>query len=256
MKHLIKLLKLTRPLVAFDLETMLHDGVSYIVQVGASKIHPDGVVETINDYIKPPYPIDALTRAVHGITDDDVKDSPTFADKVQEYLAYFGDADLAGYNSVYFDYPVLCEEFARHHARYPILPDLQQYDALSMFRKQRPSRLANAYLHYTGKVLEDAHDAHADITATLEIIAAQALQERVDPSDESLDGSLGAVSTYIKRGCLDWSGKIKMIDGTACYNFGKNEGTAVAADTGYARWMLGTDFPEETKQILRELLGL
>jgi len=252
---LIKTLGLTRPLLAFDLETTDSFDGNRMVQLGAQKLFPDGRIEKTNQLVNPGVPISPETTEVHGITDEMVKDCPKFGEMLDEMKDLFGDADLAGYNSARFDYEVICLEFQRQGIKFPFLDDLKQYDALRVFQEHSPRKLANAYEFYTGKNLENAHDAMADIDATLEIMFSQMLREQIDPGEPG--STLESVSKFVKGDNVDWAGKLKYDKrtGQIVYNIGKVKGTPVSSDPGFGNWMLKQDFPEETKDILRRLLG-
>ena len=70
---------ITKPIVFFDLETTgVNTSQDKIVQIGAIKLNTDGTEEVKNVLINPTIPIPPGATAVHGISDEDVKDKPTF----------------------------------------------------------------------------------------------------------------------------------------------------------------------------------
>jgi DNA polymerase-3 subunit epsilon len=248
------LLKLERPLVVFDLETHDKSDPVHIVQISGVRIPVEGEVTYFNRYVKPPVPVTEGAQEVHGLSDQFLADKPMFGEIASEMYEKFKDADLAGYNSARFDFGVLCAEFLRAGLEFPVLADLKQIDAMRIFYHHAPRNLEAAYTNYTGKVMEGAHDALVDINATAEVLLAQIIREMQNPTEVGF--TFQSLSDFTKGDSIDWAGKLVELDGEVCYNFGKNQGKPVKHDTGYAYWMLKNDFPQETKSILRRVLGL
>ena len=247
-------LRLSRPLVFFDFET--HDTTDpRICQIGAIKIFPDGTFQEMDQLINPTVKITQGAYEVHGISDEDVADKPTFRQLSRELLEFFGDSDLAGYNSASFDFSVLCAEFQRVGIDYPILEDLQQMDALRIFYHHAPRNLEAALMFYTGKTLEGAHDALCDIRATMEVALAQLLREK--EQDTGVGTALAEVSKFTRGESIDWAGKLAKDEATGeiVFSFGANKGVPVRNKPDYVKWMLRADFPSETKKILREIMS-
>ncbi|MFM7727997.1 MAG: exonuclease domain-containing protein, partial [Flavobacteriales bacterium] len=166
-------LQLRRPLVFLDLETTgTHIGSDRIVEIALMKVHPGGKRETRCHRINPTVPIPAESTKVHGISDDDVKDMPTFHQLAQDLMAFLGGCDLAGYNSNKFDIPLLIEEFTRAGLDFPIT-DKKLVDVQNIFHKMEQRTLSAAYKFYCDKDLVNAHSAEADTTATFEVLLAQ-----------------------------------------------------------------------------------
>ena len=164
---------LTRPLVFFDLETTgLNVGKDKIVEISMLKAMPDGEEISRTELINPGMPIPDEVSAIHGITDEDVRDKPTFAEIADDLLAFIGDADLAGFNSNKFDVPLLVEEFLRCGRRFD-LRNRYLIDVQNIFHKMEPRNLVAAYKFYCNSDLTDAHHASADTKATCEVLKAQ-----------------------------------------------------------------------------------
>lgn len=163
-------LKLTRPLVFFDLETTgLNVGKDKIVEISLIKVMPDGSETQRTELINPGIHIPEECTAIHGISDNDVKDKPTFEALADDLLQFIGDADLAGFNSNKFDVPLLVEEFLRCGKRFD-LRNRYLVDVQNIFHKMEPRNLSAAYKFYCHANLEDAHQASADTFATYEEI--------------------------------------------------------------------------------------
>lgn len=251
-------LHLTRPLAVFDLETT---GVDVerdrIVQIAIIRVEPGGVRKTFESLVNPERPIPPEATAVHGIKDSDVQNAPTFAQICREVEAMFENADLAGYNSVRFDQPLLVHELNRAGSALDFR-GVKHLDAMRIFHLKERRDLSAAYKLYCGKELTGAHNALADTTATLEILDAQLahyddLPREVDTLHTFCNPDEGK---YVdRRRKFIWNDK-----GEAEFTFGKYQGKslqAVVADQrgrGYLEWMLGKDFSEEIKGILREAL--
>lgn len=247
-------LKLTRPLVFFDLETTgINIGTDRIVEISYYKVFPNGNAEGKTLRVNPGMPIPAEATAVHGITDDDVRDCPRFEQIAPEIAAVIEDSDLAGYNSNFFDVPLLAEEMLR--AKVNI--DLKQkklVDAFAIFKKQEPRNLTAAYKFYCGKNLDDAHSAQADTMATYEVLMAQLERyEDVPDTVEALDEYTRGQVQF-----ADFAGRIAYdAQGEEVFNFGKHKGLRVKdvfrRDPSYYAWLMNTDFPAYTKQVFTRI---
>ena len=247
-------LKLSRPLVFFDLETTgVNIGTDRIVEISYYKVFPNGNAEGKTLRVNPGMPIPAEATAVHGITDEDVRDCPRFEHVAPEIAAVIADSDLAGYNSNYFDVPLLAEELLRAKVNV----DLKQkklVDAFQIFKKNEPRNLTAAYKFYCGKNLEDAHSAQADTMATYEVLLAQLerypdVPDTVDALDEYTRGQVQFA---------DFAGRIAYdSEGVEIFNFGKHKGLRVRdifrRDPSYYAWLMNTDFPAYTKQVFTRI---
>lgn len=251
-KHIIKTpmqLKLTRPLVFFDIEaTGLSVSADRIVELCYIKVMPDGqeISETLR--FNPGKHISAEATAVNGIHDEDVKDCPHFRDKAAELAEIFEGCDFAGFNSNYFDIPLLVEEFLRAGVDFD-LTDRRFVDVQTIFHKKEKRDLTAAYKFYCEKNLEDAHTALADTRATYEVLQAQ-LERYAD----DLHNDVAFLANYSRRNNnVDLAGRIVLNDQKVeTINFGKYRGRPVAEvlrrDPGYLSWIMQGDFPQNTKQ--------
>ena len=166
-------LTLTKPIVFFDLETTGVDPFNdRIVQIGCIRIETDGSKTEKEWLINPGIPIPAAVSQIHGITDDRVKDSPYLGDIVQELRDMFFSVDLGGYNAKNFDIPLLVQEFFRIGLTLDI-EDIKIVDPMKIFQIKEPRTLTAAYKKFCNKELDNAHNAMADIRATLAVLEAQ-----------------------------------------------------------------------------------
>lgn len=239
-----------RPLVFFDLETTGIDiARDRIVQMSVMKVMPDGREEVKTRLINPGIPIPPAATAVHHITDADVAGAPPFRDLAAGIRDLFQGADIGGFNSNRFDLPLLVEEFARCGMPFPET-ESKLIDVQVIYHKKEERTLAAAYKFYCNKSLEDAHDAEADVRATVEVFRRQ-LETYAD---------IGRTVEEIHAFCnsdaiVDFGRKLaRNQKGEIVFAFGKNRGKPVTDDPGYAEWMLGGDFPESTKAVLRRVL--
>jgi DNA polymerase-3 subunit epsilon len=247
-------LKLTRPICFFDLEsTGTQITKDRIVQIGIIKIHPNGEEESYNKLVNPTIPIPLEIAEIHGITNDRVKNQPTFQELANEIIAFIGEGDLAGYNSNKFDIPLLAEEFLRCNIDFDI-SNRSFVDVQNIFHKMEQRTLAAAYQFYCGQSMENAHDALYDTQVTWSVFKAQL--EKYD----SLDGNVQALAEFSRAGdykLLDLAGRLAINEkGISIYNFGKHKGKTIKQvmkeEPGYYGWMLDADFPLYTKQCLRK----
>lgn len=247
-------LTLKRPLLFFDIEaTGLDTSRDRIVELSYIKVSPDGSEEAQTMRFNPTIPISAEATAVNGITDEDVAQCPTFADKAAELARVFSGCDIAGYNSNHFDVPMLVEEFIRAGVEFDVSA-CNLVDVQGIYHKMEKRTLAAAYQFYCHKDLENAHTAMADTRATLEVLRAQ-LDHYGDQIPHSIEG-LAEFSRFNKN--VDLAGRIIYDDkGTLVFNFGKHRGRpvewVVKNEPGFISWMLQADFPQNTKQALTRL---
>lgn len=246
-------LKLTRPIIVFDLETT---GTSLvrdrIVEISILKVHPDGLEEVKTRRINPGIPIPAEATAVHGISDADVQECPTFAQVAHSLYEWIADCDLVGFNSNRFDVPILAEELLRAG----ITPDFHEralVDVQTIFHKMEPRTLSAGYRFYCGKTLENAHSAEADTRATYEVLRAQV--ERYP----ELTGEISNLALYSHHSnAVDYAGMIVYNDeGVETINFGKYRGQAVdhvlRRDPSYYNWVMNAEFTLDTKSCFTRL---
>lgn len=247
-------LKLNNPLVFFDLETT---GISItkdrIVEVSFLKIHPNGKEEIKSRRINPGIPIPPEATQVHGITDDDVKDCPTFRQVAKSLAQHLEGCDLAGFNSSRFDVPMLAEEFLRAGVDFD-MKNRRFVDVQIIFHRKEPRTLEAAYRFYCDKDLENAHSAEADTLATYEVLKSQL--ERYPDLVNDVEALSNEFSSF--KDNVDFAGRIVFNDkGVEVFNFGKHKGKSVAEvlrkEPSYYSWMMDGDFPLNTKQELTRI---
>lgn len=247
-------LNIKKPLAIFDLETTgLDISIDRIVEIAILKVSPDGKEIKYEKRINPEMPISEESTSIHGISNEDVKDCPTFSDLADEIAQFIGEADLAGFNSNKFDIPLIAEEFLR--VNHPFKTgDRKFIDVQNIFHKMEQRTLVAAYKFYCDKDLTNAHSADADVIATYEVLKAQV--ERYEEVKNDTD-FLAEFSTQNKNKILDFAGRIAQNEnGEAIYNFGKHKGKTIGeiaeSEPGYYGWMLNGNFPRYTKAILKQ----
>jgi len=243
-------LNLKKPLVILDLETT---GVSIasdrIVEFSALKVTPGDAEEWLTLRINPGIPISPEATSVHGITDADVANEPSFKDVARRIASFIEGCDLAGFNSMRFDIPILCEEFLRVNVDFN--PARHRYvDVQVIFHKKEQRTLSAAYKFYCKMELENAHSAKADKAATYEILKAQL--DRYPDLENDIE-KLSSFSAYNNN--ADLAGRIVFNDeGTEVFNFGKHKGKPVEQvfrqEPSYYSWMMNGEFPLNTKQVI------
>jgi DNA polymerase-3 subunit epsilon len=274
-------LNLTRPLIVFDLETTGLDFIrDRIIQISYIKVSPDGTEERENLFVNPEKPIPHEVVELTGITNDDVKDAPTFKTLAPQLSEKFKGCDFAGYNSNHFDIPMLAEEFLRAGIDFDF-SKVRLIDAQTIFHKMERRNLAAAYKFYCGRKMEEdftAHRADEDTEATYRVLMgeldkyAPGVQEE---PDRVLENDMDCLAEFSKQNDnVDFAGRIvwKPLVGTdgkpvldadgkeqkvEVFNFGKYKGRPVAdvlrTDIGYYSWMMGGDFTFNTKQVLTRI---
>lgn len=247
-------LQLTRPLAFIDLETTgVNIGTDRIVEIAIVKIMPDGSRQVKRKLINPLIPIPAGSSDIHGITDDMVKDAPSFKQVANEIKQFLDNCDLGGYNSNRFDIPMLVEEFLRVGLDFSV-ENRKMVDVQKVFHMMEQRTLSAAYKFYCNKVLEAAHSAEADAQATWEVLDAQVQRyQTIGNTVESIVKFTG------EDDIVDFARRFIKVNGVEVFNFGKYKGRPVAEilkmEPQYYDWMMKGDFSLHTKQKLTEILN-
>ncbi|GAA3786066.1 3'-5' exonuclease [Corallibacter vietnamensis] len=243
-------LNLTKPICFFDLETTgINISNDRIVEISILKVHPNGKEETYTQRVNPEMPIPPEVTKVHGISDADVADKPTFKELAKEIHNMIKDSDLGGFNSNRFDIPLLAEEMLRADVDFDMKNRLA-VDVQTIFHKMEQRTLSAAYKFYCDKNLDDAHSAEADTLATYEVLKAQ-----VDKYDELENNTAFLAEFSSRKKFADFAGFIIYNKkGEECFSFGKHKGKLVTevleTEPGYFGWLLNADFPLYTKKVL------
>ncbi|MBR7018994.1 MAG: ribonuclease H-like domain-containing protein [Prevotella sp.] len=274
-------LNLTKPLIVFDLETTGLDLVKdRIIQISYIKVYPDGKEERENLFVNPEKEIPAEVVQLTGITNEQVKDQPTFKQLSAKLVKQFQGCDFAGFNSNHFDVPMLAEEFLRAGYDFDFSKS-RLIDAQTIFHKMERRNLAAAYKFYCGRKMEDdftAHKADEDTEATYRVLQGEldmyAPGKQEEP-ERQLNNDMDELAAFSKTNDnVDFAGRIvwrEMTDAQGhvltdangqprkyeVFNFGKYKGWGVAdvlhRDPGYYSWMLSSEFTYNTKQVLTRI---
>lgn len=264
------MLRLTRPLAIYDLETTGTNPVTdRIVEISILKIFPDGTREAKTRRLYPERPIPHEATAVHGITDADVAAQPLFKHVAKALFAYLADCDLCTFNGKRFDVPLLAEEFARVQLDFPGR-DVAVVDVSDIYRLLNPRSLGAAVAQYLNREHTQAHSAEADTAVTFELLEALIsgplttfVGEAKHLTAEELfcPGGLCDFGDGLHHGRsrsvrIDPSGKlVRNAAGTIVWGFSKHAGQPVTqTDTGFVNWVLANDFPETTKLTIRKVV--
>ena len=259
-------LNLSRPLAFFDIEsTGLSPAKDRIIELCITKVHPGGKSETKTWVLNPEYPISEEAQKIHGFGPDDVQDKPTFKQVAADINSFLQNCDLAGYNAIKFDIPMLVEEFLRSNIDFDV-KNRRFIDVKNIFMKMEPRTLEAAYRFYLKKNLENAHSAEADVNATYEVLKAQLDfykgkqiknkdGETIEPVKNDIE-SLANFSTHYKN--ADLMGQvIYNKEGKETFNFGKHRGKTVEEvfrkEPAYYDWIQRADFPLFTKKLMTKI---
>lgn len=247
-------LTLNRPICFIDLETTgINVSTDRIVEIAIVKIGLDGTKQVKRRLVNPEMPIPKASSDVHGISDEMVKDAPTFKMLANEIKQFMEGSDIGGYNSNRFDVPMLNEEFLRAGISVDI-ESRKLLDVQKVFHMMEQRTLSAAYQFYCHKTLEDAHTAEADATATWEILEAQI--ERYPQIGNTLES---IVKFTGEDEIIDFARRFIYENGIAVFNFGKHKGKPVVQvlkeEPQYYDWMMKGDFALHTKQKLTEILN-
>lgn len=245
-------MNIKRPIIIFDLETTgVEINKDRIVQIGAIKMNVDGSLEEKSVLINPTIPIPKEATEIHKITDEDIKDAPTFKQIAKNFCKWLTGCDIGGYNSDNFDVPLLIEEFARAGVQYPV-GDINFIDVIKIERLVNSHKLEDTYKRYTGNELKDAHDALEDSKATLIV-----LQKQIELYNEIIPNKIDELDQFCQgdKKRVDYAGKLYEKDGEIYWNFGKHKDQLVKETLEYASWVIGVDFPSNTKDHLKRIMN-
>ncbi|MBN3034177.1 MAG: 3'-5' exonuclease [Bacteroidales bacterium] len=256
-------LDLKRPIAFIDLETTgLNIATDRIVEISIIKVLPGGDQDILTERVNPTIPIPPQTTAIHGIRDEDVKECPTFESLAPRLAGFISQCDLAGYNCLKFDFPLLAEEFLRAGIDFD-LRNRRLVDVQNIFHKMEPRTLKAAYLFYCSRDLTAAHSAEADAMATYEILMAQLdryrdveVEDRKGKQIKPVTNDVTALSefSFINKNA-DLAGHIIFNDkNQEVFNFGKYKGEPVEEvfqrEPQYYDWMMKSQFPLYTKKVI------
>jgi DNA polymerase-3 subunit epsilon len=246
-------LNLKRPLVFIDLETTgINVASDRIVEISSLKISPNGNEQWMTTLVNPGIPIPPKVTAIHGISDSDVAEAPTFKEIAKNLTSFLEGCDLAGFNAMKFDIPVLAEEFLRANVDFNFIKR-KYIDVQVIFHKKEQRTLEAALRFYCKKELENAHSAKADTEATYEVLKAQL--DTYSDLENDVD-KLAEFSSFNNN--VDFAGRIiRDENGVEIFNFGNHKGRPVdevfREEPSYYSWMMNGDFPLYTKKILTEI---
>jgi len=246
-------LNLRRPIAFIDLETTgLSVSADRIVEISVLKINPGGKEEWMTTRINPEMPIPPAASSIHGISNEDVALAPTFREIARTLVAFLEGCDLAGYNAIKFDLPVLAEEFLRVNIDFSFRKR-KYVDVQVIYHKKEQRTLSAAYQFYCKKDLSDAHSSKADTEATFEVLKAQLDRYR------DLENDIEKLSEFSSfNNLVDFAGRIILNEhGVEVFNFGKHKGKTVESvlkeEPSYYSWIMNGDFPLYTKKVLTEI---
>lgn len=259
------MLNLKNPLVVFDLETTgTNISKDRIVEMAMIKVFPDGTSEEKSRRLNPTIPIPTEVSLIHGIYDEDVKDAPTFKQVAKSIATWLEGCDLAGFNILKFDVPMLVEEFLRANVDFEV-DNRKLVDAQKIFHLMEKRNLSTAYQFYCGQTLENAHSALADTKATLDVLTSQIDRYDGEKVTDLLGKEIGTIVNDMNvlheltnQRMVDLAGRIVYNDkNEEVFNFGKHRGRLVSEvlkkEPSFYDWMMKGDFPLDTKRKLTQI---
>ena len=252
----------------FDVEaTGLHVVRDRIIQIAIKKFLKNGgtPVEYVT-YINPGIPISEEAMEITGITPDMLRNKPTFTQVAQEIYDFIGDSDLAGYNCIRFDIPILMEEFNRAGLDFEI-SHRKTIDVQRIFNRMEPRNLQAAYRYYCQDEFGDAHDAMADVNATVDVLLGQIrkykdqdLKNEKETIEKPVRNDMQALHNFTNdQKVIDVTQRLKYNKkGQVIFNFGRYNGKPVIEtllrDKDYYHWILKKDFSVQVKKLVKQLM--
>ena len=248
-------LRLRRSLAVVDLETTGTTPASdRIIEVSIIRLSLDGSEETLSRRVNPQIPIPPEATAIHGITDAGVASEPPFSELAPQIDKFLKGCDLAGYNIIRFDVPMLEAKFARAGVDFS-RKGRALVDAMTIFHMKEPRDLAAAARLYLDRAMPETHSSETDARTTLDVLTAQVARYPDIPDD--ID-KLHELCNPVDPAWIDPDGKFAWVNGMATITFGRHKGRSLeelaGAEPDYLQWMLDRDFSPEVQQILRDAL--
>ena len=260
---------LTRDIIFFDVETTGLSVISdRILQIALIKYKKDGSEPLeLTMLINPGVPISEESMAIHGITPKDLVNKPTFQQVSQQLFDFIGNGDLGGYNAARFDIPMLMEEFARVGLEFDIAKR-RIIDVQRIFYKMEPRTLKAALRFYCHQEIENAHDALADVRATVDVFKGQLkyyegknlVDEEGNEVEQPIVNDIQALHEFTNDlRMVDATQKLKYDhNGVIVFNFGKYQGQSVAEvlnkDKNYYFWIQEKEFSAQMKQTVKQIM--
>jgi DNA polymerase-3 subunit epsilon len=249
--------QLDRPLAVFDIEsTGINPRTDRIIELSIVKLlPPKGMQEVRTFVVNPGIPIPPESTAIHGITEADVAGKPLFRDMAAEIYRFLEGCDLAGYNIIRFDIPMLIEEFLRASINFS-MEGRRLVDAQRIYHKREPRDLKAALQHYCGELFLEGHRAEADALATVRVLEGQFNRY---PDLPRTMNELDKYCDLRDPAWVDRDGKLRWANGEIAINFGKKKGEKLSdlakRDPNFLRWILKSDFASDTKAIVEKILN-
>jgi DNA polymerase-3 subunit epsilon len=257
-------LNLKIPICFFDLEaTGVNIAHDRIIEIAVIKLMPNGEMSKKINLLNPTIPIPPESTAIHHITNEDVKDKPVFKEVAREYARFMEGCDLAGFNILKFDVPMLVEEFLRADVEFDYSRK-KIVDSQKIFHLMEKRTLSAAYKFYCQKEIQNAHSAEADTQASMEVLIAQIEKYEGREVTDGLERKVGMIKNDMETlaklvgdDLVDLAGRMIRNDkGEVIFNFGKHKSKLVdkifKEEPAYYDWMMNGDFPLDTKRKLTE----
>lgn len=203
---------------------------------------------------RPPHPIPPEATEVHGITDADVADAPSFLGHplAGALMLAVDNADaVLGYN-VSFDVSFLAAELRRGGLR-PLADRvlaLPQIDPLMIWRQREPMTLEGAVRRFVREEMDAAHSASVDLAYTMLVAAKQVFEFGIEPTVDAL-ALAGNPTRALWIGPTDhiqWADETRQ---RVVFGFGKHRGRPLTSHPDYCAWVAGpkAGFPEHARKI-------
>lgn len=147
-----------------------------IIEFGGAlvNVYSGIVADTLQLIINPQEPIEAIITKITGLTDDDLKDQPTFPEVAPQIRDFFARADALIAHNLPFDSTLLELELNRHHIENWPWPKTEICTVQEHAEEwgRRP-KLLELYQAATGEPLAQTHRALDDVMALVKVCELQ-----------------------------------------------------------------------------------
>ena len=255
-----------KPLAFIKVQTTgLNPNTDRIVELSITRVETDGKVKTGTRLVNPGIPISAEVTAINGITNEMVKDKPTFKDNAEKMNKFLEGCDFVGFNITYFDLKFLSEEFNRAGVEFTLL-GRKIVDLATIYHAMEPRDLSAAYSFYCGKTMEKSNSeqtTHMYFEIINSMMAKYSGQDYSDKSGKThkIEPTVESINTlFNKNKKLDIEGNIVLNDANRpVFAKGKYKDQIVADvllnNNDYYEWLRDVStFPADTKLVFKKIL--
>lgn len=259
----------TKPLAFIKIQTTgLNPETDRIVELSITRVEPDGKTKTGTRLVNPGMPIPAEATALNGITNEMVKDKPTFKEIAENISKFVEGCDFVGFTIGRFDLRFLSEEFNRAEVEFTLL-GRKVLDISNIYHTMEPRDLNAAFSFYCGKT--NNGNVSSEKTTEMYFGIINGMMEKYNGKEytdkegvvRKVEANIDAINEGFNKHKkqLDIEGKIVLNEaGRPIFTFGKANNQIVAdtllKDEPYYDWLVNVStLPADTKLVIKKIFA-